>query len=74
MSQLIIFTNASGRVSIVTPVNSSKTLEQIAQGAVPVGVNYWIVNNTDIPTDRTFRDSWEIDENILGIPNGQGGA
>ena len=33
---------------------------------------YWIVDASSIPTDRTFRSAWEIDES-LGSPNGFGG-
>lgn len=33
---------------------------------------YWIVEDSSIPTDRTFRSAWEIDES-LGIHNGFGG-
>ena len=33
---------------------------------------YWIVEDSDIPTDRTFRSAWEIDESF-GEPNGFGG-
>ena len=33
---------------------------------------YWIVEDSIIPTDRTFRSAWEIDENF-GKPNGFGG-
>lgn len=34
---------------------------------------YWIVDTSEIPTDRTFRDAWEIDETALGEPHGFGG-
>ena len=33
---------------------------------------YWIVEDSVIPTERTFRSAWEIDES-LGSPNGFGG-
>ena len=35
---------------------------------------YWIVGPSIIPTDRTFRDTWELDESQLGEPNGYGGV
>ena len=35
------------------------TIEQIAQKVVPVGIStYSIVEDSVIPTDRTFRNSW----------------
>ena len=33
---------------------------------------YWIVEDSVIPENRTFRSAWEIDENF-GEPNGFGG-
>ncbi len=33
---------------------------------------YWIVEDSTIPTDRTFRSAWEIDE-VFGEPDGFGG-
>lgn len=34
---------------------------------------YWIVDASQIPPDRTFRDAWEVDES-LGDPDGFGGT
>lgn len=44
----------------------------VAEKDVPYNLPYWIVSADVIPTDRTFRDCWEIDES-LGEPNGFGG-
>jgi len=33
---------------------------------------YWIVDTSSIPTDRTFRSAWEINES-MGKPDGFGG-
>ena len=35
---------------------------------------YWIVDPSAIPSDRTFRGAWELDESQLGEPNGYGGV
>jgi len=32
---------------------------------VPAGRPFKIVDISDIPTDRTFRNAWEVDESIL---------
>ena len=34
------------------------------QKDVPEGLPFWIVDTETIPTDRTFRGAWEIDETI----------
>ena len=71
----IIYKNQNGTVSVFTPTQEAidmLTLEEIAQRVVPNSVAYWIVDQSAIPTDRTFRDAWELDESQLGEPNGYG--
>ena len=73
----IIYKNQDGGVAVFTPTQealSMLTLDEIAKRAVPNGVPYWIVYPSAIPTDRTFRDAWELDESQLGEPNGYGGV
>lgn len=61
MNQLILYPNDTG-VSVIVPSETcGLSIEQIAQKDVPAGVPYKIVNVTDIPSDRTFRDAWEYD-------------
>ncbi len=64
----IIYKDESGSVSIIHPTEdalSFMTIEEIAQKDVPTGSPYKIVEDSEIPTDRTFRDAWTIDEAIL---------
>ena len=71
----IIFKNKDNSIGIITPTSealSFATIEQIAEKDVPSNLPYWIVPTSDIPTDRTFRSAWEIDE-AMGEPNGFGG-
>ena len=73
----IIYKNQDGGVAVFTPTQEALellTLEQIAQRVVPNSVPYWIVDPSAIPSDRTFRDAWELDENEIGEPNGYGGV
>lgn len=49
----------------------SGTMDQLAKKDVPTGLKYKIVKNSEIPSDRTFRDAWEIDENELTDGVGQ---
>lgn len=59
----IIYPRPDGGVDIVIPVpTSGMTLEEIIEQVVPVNTPYKIVNFTDIPQDRTFRDAWEYVE------------
>ena len=69
--QRIIYPNDDGGVSILCPSpNTSYTMEDLAIKDVPTGLPYRIINTSDIPTDRTFRDAWEAD---FTEPDGYGG-
>jgi hypothetical protein len=62
MNQRIIYPNDDGGVSILIPSPeylAEHTIEELAAKDVPAGKPYKIVDVTDIPTDRTFRDAWE---------------
>ena len=71
----IVFKNEDNSIGIITPsieALSFATIEQIAEKDVPKDLPYWIVEDSAIPTDRTFRSAWEIDESF-GKPDGFGG-
>lgn len=60
--QRIIYKTAEGGVAILIPTAEwleSHTIEELAEKDVPAGVEFKIVNTSDIPSDRTFRDAWE---------------
>ncbi len=66
MKERIIYQNEEGGVSILTPAsNCGLTLEQIAKKDVPAGKPYKIVDSSEIPSDRTFRNAWIVDESTL---------
>jgi predicted acetyltransferase len=61
----IIYKNSDNSVSIIVPSNEalqSMTIEQIANKDVPTGLKYKIVDVSEIPSDREFRNAWTIDE------------
>jgi hypothetical protein len=59
MTQTIIYPNDNSGLVIVIPSNEVSIKEVIAS-TVPAGKEYKIVDAADIPTDRTFRDAWEL--------------
>ena len=64
----IIYKNESGGVSILHPTDealSFMTIDDIARKDIPTGLPYKIVDDSEIPTDRTFRDAWTVDEVTL---------
>jgi hypothetical protein len=48
---------------------TERTIEEIAAKDVPAGKQYKIIDSTDIPTDRTFRNAWEA---VIDEPDGVG--
>ena len=62
MDKRIIYKNTDGSIAIIVPANCGLTVEQVAQKDVPTGLNYKIVDVSDISSDRTFRNAWDIDD------------
>jgi hypothetical protein len=57
----IIYPTPEGGVAIIIPSpDCGLTSEQIAAKDVPAGVPFRIVEASDIPSDRTFRNAWEF--------------
>lgn len=62
MNQRIIYPTDEGGVAIIIPADCGLTLEEIAAKDVPAGKPYKIVDVSDVPSDRTFRNAWEFQE------------
>lgn len=65
MTKRIIYPNDNGGVSILIPTPEyleTNTIEDLAAKDVPAGKPYKIIDVSDIPEDRTFRDAWEYQE------------
>lgn len=61
----IIYKNPDNSVNIIVPSDEalqSMTIEQIAKKDVPTGYKYKIVDVSEVPSDREFRNAWSIDE------------
>lgn len=64
----IIYKNEDGGVSVLHPTEealSFMSIDEIAKKDVPTGLPYKIVEDSEVPTDRTFRDAWTVDEATL---------
>jgi hypothetical protein len=61
MNQRIIYQTDDGGVAVIVPApESGLTIQEIALKDVPAGKVFKIVDVSDIPTDRTFRNAWEF--------------
>ena len=59
----IVYMDSDGTLSIIHPSDKcTRTVEEIAKKDVPTGLKYKIVNTSDIPTDRSFRNAWYAEE------------
>lgn len=67
MNQVIVYKRGDG-IGIITPAPGALqqyTIQEVADKDVPAGRPYKIIDVSEIPTDRTFRDAWDIDESEL---------
>jgi hypothetical protein len=65
MTKRIIYPTDEGGVAIVIPspeALETMSIEQIAAKDVPVDKPFKIIDATDVPTDRTFRNAWEYSD------------
>ena len=79
MEKRIIYKNETGGVSVIIPfLGCGLTIEQIAAKDVPAGAPYKIVDASEIPTDRSSREQWDVDDADLtdgfGADYGAGSA
>jgi hypothetical protein len=68
MNQLIIYEQDNGTVATIRPTEEALAIYGIAAIAlkdVPAGKPYKIVDESAVPTDRTFRSAWEVDAATL---------
>jgi len=59
MNQKIIYPNETG-IAVIAPTGEL-SLEETALKDVPSGVKYKIIDESDLPSDRDFRNAWEYD-------------
>jgi hypothetical protein len=57
----IAYQDVDGNLNIITPVLVDILIEDVARRDVPEGIPYKILEDSDLPTDRTFRNAWELD-------------
>jgi ribosomal protein S12 len=67
MNKRILYPNETG-IAVITPTGVL-SVEETALKDVPSGVKYKIIDVSDLPADRDFRNAWEFDfsENFDGV-------
>jgi len=64
MNKKIIYSTGEG-VAIIAPTSDYlliHTIEELAAKDVPAGKTFKIIDASEIPSDRTFRNAWEYKE------------
>ena len=57
----IIYPTDDGGVAVIIPApECGLSIEEIAAKDVPAGKPFKIVEDSEIPADRTFRNAWEF--------------
>ena len=65
MNPVIIYKQDNGVVAIIRPTEEALavySIEAIAQKDVPAGKPYRIIDASEIPTDRSQRNAWTVDD------------
>ena len=68
MNQIVIYKQDTGVVAVIHPTAEALAvygIEAIAQKDVPAGKPYRVVDAIEIPTDRTQRNAWTVDDAAL---------
>ena len=63
--QRIIYQTDDGGVAVIVPSAEyleTHTIEELADKDVPDGKAYQIIDEAEVPSDRTFRNAWEYAE------------
>ena len=64
----IIYPNGNGVIAVIHPTGEL-AIEEVARKDVPAGVPYLIIEDSDVPEDRTYREAWTAD---FSTPDGIG--
>ena len=62
LDQRIVYVEDDGVLAIVIPCNPNKTIEELKAKSVPDGKTSYIVDKSNIPSDRSFRNAWTYTE------------
>jgi len=68
MEKVILYKQDNGVVAIIRPTEEALAIypiDIIAQKDVPAGKPYRIINASEIPTDRSQRNAWTVDDAAL---------
>jgi hypothetical protein len=65
MNKVIIYKQDSGVIAVIHPTDevlATYSIQQIALKDVPSGKAFKIVDSSEIPTDRSMRNAWTVND------------
>lgn len=62
LDKRIVYIEDDGVLAVIVPVNENKTIEQLQAKSVPDGKTSYIIDKSEIPSDRSFRGAWTYTE------------
>lgn len=65
MAQVIVHTAPEGNLVVTHPVNPNKTIDEIASAVVPDGIEWFAVEEDDLPAQKNLRNAWEYDDGVV---------
>lgn len=74
MSQRIVFQPEGYQVAVMAPADCGLSVIDIGRKDVPAGVEFWIIDASDVPQDAESRAAWSLSADVLGAPAGVGGT
>lgn len=63
----IIYKHKNNEVAIVNIIDDSVVLETVIDRVVPAGCEWAIIDEFEVPSDRTFRDAWIFNNNTIAV-------
>lgn len=60
MAKIIAYNNAGGLGVIIPILNDESKIAEFASKNIQAGVEYIIIDNSELPSDQTFRDALEV--------------
>ena len=69
MTKRIIYTQ-NGVVKVFIPVEvglSTEDLSKLALAVVPKGISFKVIDQSEVPSDRTFRAAWQVAGESIGV-------
>ena len=64
MAKIIAYNNAGGLGVIIPILNDDSKIAEFASKNIQAGVEYIIIDNSELPSDQTFRDALEVNGGI----------